>query len=321
MTVPPKHSLIAFLSVVALILSACGGASNETTIATSVASTIQAEHTREAKATPTDAPATQTLPQTPPPLTPATTDATTHLPPTAPPTGGALCTASAQFLQDATIPDGTIINAGATFKKVWRIKNTGTCPWNSSWKWVYMSGDLLGGATVYNFPQPVAPGDTVDVPVLFTAPTDSGQYQGFWKIQSPWGLVFGDSDSGNAFWVDIVVGSGTPGNTKTETAFGITDVTYEVARTCTTANTFYTITAHITSNGPVTATYTWVQSDGNNKANNKITFTAAAVKSTSRDWSQKIGSGQGARWAQIIVTDPTYKEFSQVTLPPLCWTP
>ncbi len=315
MTVPSKYSLIAILSILTLVLSACGGASSETTIATSVAATIEAEHTLAAKVTPTEAPATLT----PPPVSSATADAT-EAPPTAPSTGAAqLCTASASFVSE-TIPDGTITAPGSVFTKIWRIKNTGTCPWNSTWKFVYVSGDLLGGATVYNFPQPAAPGDTVNVPVVFTAPTDSGQYRGYWKIQSPWGLVFGDSDSGNPFWVDIVVGSGTPSNSKTETAYSVTNVTYDVTRTCTTANTFYTITAHITSNGPLTATYTWVQSDGNNKGNNKITFTAAEVKSTTREWSQKIGSGQGTRWAQIIVTDPTYKEFSQVTLPPLCWT-
>ena len=314
MTVPHKYSLLAFLSIFALVLSACGAASNESTVATSVAATVQAEHTLAAKASPTEPAMTKTpLPSTSP------TALATKGPPTAPPTGsGELCTASATFVSE-TIPDGTITSPGSVFTKIWRIKNSGTCPWNSSWKFVYISGDLLGGATVYNFPQPAAPGDTVEVPVVFTAPQESGQYRGYWKIQSPWGLAFGDSGSGNPFWVDIVVGSGTPGNTKTQTAYGITNVTYEVSRTCTTANTFYTITAYITSNGPVTATFTWVQSDGNNKANNKITFAGAETKSTSREWSQHIGSSSNDRWAQIIITDPAYKEYAQVTLPALCW--
>ncbi len=314
MTVPSKYSLIAILSMFALVLSACGAASNESSIATSVASTMQAEHTLEAQVAPTE-PLQAT--QTPPPLS-SPVSLATKAPPTAPPTGGALCTASAQFVGE-TIPDGTITNPGSVFTKTWRIKNTGTCPWSNTWKWVYVSGDLMGGATTYNLPQAAAPGDTLSVPVVFTAPTDSGQYRGYWKIQSPWGMVFGDSGSGNPFWVDIVVGSGTPGNSKTATAYGITNVTYDVSRRCTTANTFYTITAYITSNGPVTATFTWVQSDGNNKANNTITFTGADTKATTRDWSQKIGSGQGTRWAQIIITDPNYKEFPPVTLPDLCW--
>ncbi len=139
---------------------------------------------------------------------------------------------SASFVGE-TVPDGTIESPGAVFTKVWHIQNTGTCPWNKSWKLVYFSGDLMGGATVYDFPQIALPGDTVDVPVVLTAPLTGGSYRGNWKIQSPWGLVFGDNSSGNPFWVDIVVGSGTPENAKTATVFGITNVTYTIERRCT----------------------------------------------------------------------------------------
>jgi hypothetical protein len=315
MTLPRQYSTFAVLSILALLLSACGAAANQQpTIGTAVAQTVQAQNTLAAQATPTEPAAATNTPLTLATVPPLSTKA----PPTAPPTGSSLCTASASFVSE-TIPDGTITSAGSTFTKTWRVKNTGTCSWDSTWKWVYVSGDLLGGSSFYNFPHPAAPGDTVDVPVVFTAPADGGSYRGYWKIKSPWGMVFGDSGSGNAFWVDIVVGSGTPSNSKTETAYGITNVTYDVSRTCTQANTFYTITAYISSNGPVTATYTWAQSDGNNKGNNKITFTSAATKSVTRDWSQHIGSSENPRWAQIIVTDPTYHEYPQFTLPPLCW--
>ncbi len=313
MTVHRQFSSIAFLSIVAFILSACGAASNESVIATSVAMTVRAQNTRAPAASSTKPPSlpTQLLLSSPTPLT-------TQAPPTAPSAGnGQLCTASANFVSE-TVPDGTITTAGSVFTKTWRIKNTGTCTWDSTWKWVYVSGDLLGGATYYNFPQPTAPGDTVDVPVVFTAPEAGGSYRGYWEIKSPWGLAFGDSDSGNAFWVDIVVGSGTPANNKTQTAYSITNVTYDVTRTCTSANTFYTITASISSNGPLTATFTWEQSDGNEKPNNKITFASATTRTVTRDWSQHIGSSDNERWAQIIVTDPAYQEFPKVTLPPLC---
>ncbi len=317
MTVQRKFSTIAFLSIVAFILSACGAGQSDSVVATKVAMTIQAEHTKAAAvSTPTELPSLPTQPalSTLPPLA-------TQLPPTAPVPGASdLCTAQASFVSE-TIPDGTITNAGAVFTKIWRIKNTGTCPWTSSWQWVYISGDLMGGATYYNLPSPAAPGDTVDVPVVFTAPTGDGDYRGYWKIKSPWGLVFGDSGSGNAFWVDIVVGSGTPANNKTETVYGVTNVTYDVSRTCTTANTFYTITAYITSNGPLTAVFTWVQSDGNDKPNNKVTFQSATTRSVTRDWSQSISSSQNPRWIQVVVTSPAYHAYPQFTLPPLCNQP
>ncbi len=321
MTVHTKYSSIVFLSIVAFILSACGAGQGESVIATKVAMTVEAQNaqaTTAAAATITDLPPLPT--EVIAPL--GTSSAATNPPPTAPSTSasGQLCTASASFVSE-TIPDGTIESAGSVFTKTWRIKNTGTCPWNTSWKWVYVSGDLMGGATFYNFPSTAAPGDTVDVPVVFTAPADGGSYRGYWKIQSPWGMLFGDSDSGSAFWVDIVVGSGTPANNKTQTVYGVTNVTYDVSRTCTTANTFYTITAYLSSNGPVSATYTWVQSDGNNKANNKITFLSAMTKSATRDWSQSISSSQNPRWIQVIVTSPSYQEFPKFDLPPLCNAP
>ena len=311
-----KYSSIVFLSIVAFLLSSCGAGQSESVIATKVVMTVQAQNTQAAATAPapTDLPVQPSEPAlaTLPPLTAAA-------PPTAPSAaGGQLCTASASFVSE-TVPDGTITNPGSVFTKIWRIKNSGTCPWNSSWQFVYMSGDLLGGATYYNLPGVIAPGDMLEMPVVFTAPTDGGSYRGYWKIKSPWGMFFGDSGSGSAFWVDIVVGSGTPANNKTETAYGITNVTYDVSRTCTTANTFYTITAYISSNGPVTATYTWVQSDGNNKANNEITFTSATTKNVTREWSQHLGSSENARWVGIIITDPAYKEYPHVTLPPLCF--
>ncbi len=211
------------------------------------------------------------------------------------------------------------MDPGSVFTKIWRIKNTGTCPWDSTWKFVYMSGDVLGGAYVYNFPAPAAPGDTVDVPVVFTAPQTGGSYQGFWKIQSPWGAVFGDSGSGNAFWVQIVVGSGTPVNSKTQTVYGVTDVTYPPTdRTCTTANTFYHYYASITSNGPVKINYSWIQSDGHSINNRKLEFTSASTITVSNDWSQGITSSTNPRWVQIIINSPAYSEWPKFTLPILC---
>ena len=320
MTVQHKFSSIAFLSILALLLSACGSAPSESVIATRVAMTVAAEHTAQAAINATEPPATElsSLPSempggaiTPPSLA-------TQAPPTAPPPGGSnQCTASAQFAGE-TIPDGTITNPGTIFTKVWRIKNTGTCYWDTSWQWVFISGDLMGGAYYYNFPSPAAPGDTVDVPVVLTAPDSGGTYRGYWKIKSPWGMLFGDSDSGNSFWVDIVVGSGTPVNNKTQTAYGITNVSIDINKRCTTANTFYDITAHITSNGPVDAVFTWVQSDGNSQRNNKISFTQATTKDATREWSQSISSSQNPRWIQVVITSPNYYEWPQVTLPPLC---
>lgn len=320
MTVPNKYSLIVFLSIVALILSACGAQSSQGVIATSVALTIQAEHTQEAQSTPTAAPAAAlTMPAVASlPALPGTPAGATKAPPTAPTgTGGQLCTADATFVSE-TIPDGTITSPGAVFTKTWRILNSGTCPWNSTWQFVYTTGDLMGAAMYYNLPGIIMPGETLSMPVVLTAPADSGSYRGYWKIKSPWGALIGDS-SGNAFWVDIVVGSGTPANNKTETAYGITNVSYDLSYTCTSANQFDTVTATISSNGPVTAKFSWLQSDGNNDASNTISFSAAGTKTVTREWHWGVAASRNPRWVSITITSPSYQEYPKLTMETVCW--
>ncbi len=306
MTVQHKYAVTALIVCLSLVLPACvPAAANEAAIATSVALTVEAQDTQAADFTPTPAPPTPTL-------TPAgsPTAASTKAPPTAP-TGSNQCTASASFVSE-TIPDGAIMSPGEVFTKVWRIQNTGTCPWYKTWKLVYVSGDLMGAATVYDFPQPALPGDTVDVPIVLTAPLAGGEYKGYWKLQSPWGFVFGDSGSGNAFWVDVVVGSGTPENAKTSTVYGITNVTYTIERRCTTANTFWHIYVNLTSNGPVNTIFNVTQSDGNGKRNIKLSFTSASTLTYDYgEWSQHYTSSTNPRWVQATVTSPSYFEWPQ----------
>jgi hypothetical protein len=77
----------------------------------------------------------------------------------------------AQFVADVTIPDGTSFAPGAAFTKTWRLKNIGTCAWNTSYALVYASGEKMGTTTVVNLPSSVAPGATIDLTVNMTAPT------------------------------------------------------------------------------------------------------------------------------------------------------
>jgi hypothetical protein len=91
-----------------------------------------------------------------------------------------------------------------------------------------------------------------------------------------------------------------------------------VERTCAPANTFYTITANITSNGPVEVEFFWIQSDGNSDMTNRVTFTEATTKSVQREWSQHKDSASNERWVQVVIDSPTYQEFDKVVLPGLC---
>ncbi|HJS18584.1 MAG TPA: transporter substrate-binding domain-containing protein [Anaerolineales bacterium] len=118
---------------------------------------------------------------------------------------------SMTFVADMTVPDGTFMNPGQTFDKVWRIKNTGTCTWDSSYKFVFVQGDSMGGQ-----PQPingsVARGQTYDMSIRMTAPNHPGSYAGLWQMVNGQNVPFG-----TRVWVEIVVPS-SPGPQPTPAA-------------------------------------------------------------------------------------------------------
>ena len=313
MSAPQIYKLLTILTLITLFASACGSPQlNESAVSTAVALTVQAQTTIEPVATATSSAPTLT----PDSLTLTPLAAT---PTTAPVTGGAVqnCTASASLVGE-TVPDGTILQPGTTFTKTWNVQNNGTCTWDASWQLVFYGGALMDGITVYNFPQPAQPGDTVEVPIILRAPAEGGQHTGEWMLKSPWGQSFGVGQYSVPLSVSIVVGGLTPESRRTETVVGVTAVTYSVDRRCAPANTFYTITANITSNGPVEVEFFWIQSDGNSDMTNRVTFTEATTKSVQREWSQHRDSAPNERWIQIIVEDPTYQEFDKVILPDLC---
>ena len=113
---------------------------------------------------------------------------------------------AAQFVSDVTIPDGTYITSGAAFVKTWRLKNVGTCTWDTSYALVFDSGTQMGTTTAVPMPKFVSPGQSVDLTVTLTAPSGAGTYRGYWKLRSSSGQLFGIGSSfSSAFWVEIRV--------------------------------------------------------------------------------------------------------------------
>jgi hypothetical protein len=115
----------------------------------------------------------------------------------------------AQFVADVTIPDGTSFAPNAAFKKTWRLKNIGTCAWNSNdVSLIFDSGERMGAPASLAIPTTVNPGQTVDITVDMTSPANAGHYFGYWKFKSNSGGNFGIGSSANkSFWVEIRVGS------------------------------------------------------------------------------------------------------------------
>lgn len=295
-----------------LIIAACGAPQlDESAMSTAVAQTVQAQNIQETVPVATSPVSTDT----PPPL--ASLAATITGTPSTQVVAG-LCTPGASLVGE-TIPDATIVQPGGTFTKVWQIKNSGTCTWDTNWQLIFYGGDQMDGLVAYNLPQPAQPGQILDIPIILRAPPNTGSYTGEWMLKSPWGQSFGVGQYSVPISVSIVVGSGTPENRRTETVFGVTAVTYQVDRRCTPANTFYTITAFLSTNGPAEVRFIWAQSDGNDMIKRRLSFLEATTKSYGREWIQhSTNSSPNRRWVQIIVTEPTYQEFEKFVLPLLC---
>lgn len=101
-----------------------------------------------------------------------------------------------------TIPDGTKIDAGASFKKAWQLENTGTCAWAKGYSFAFKSGDQMEGTDVkiINDADVTEPGHSNSFVVGMVAPSASGTYTGTWQMKDDKGTWFG-----SAVWVKIVV--------------------------------------------------------------------------------------------------------------------
>lgn len=225
---------ITFLfMLIALFMISCGllaplpqaPENNAEALYTQAAQTVQAQLTQQALNTqpvqPTQAVTTPVAPFTATPTmqpvidipsaTPtsqASATATLPLPTQLPPTATSvpiLCD-HASFVKDVTVADGTAYAPGAEFSKTWRLRNNGSCTWNSSYALVFSSGDRMSGSRVIPLPGNVRPGETVDVSVSLLAPTQQGRYRGYWMLSNTDGDVFGiGEDADKAFWVEIRV--------------------------------------------------------------------------------------------------------------------
>ncbi|MFZ6020112.1 MAG: NBR1-Ig-like domain-containing protein [Chloroflexota bacterium] len=117
----------------------------------------------------------------------------------------------AEFVSDVSIPDGSEFSPGQTFIKTWRLKNTGSCTWTTSYRVVFDSGNVLGAPPSFNLPVNVPPDGLVDISVNMKAPEQLREYESYWKLQNPQGVVFGlGSRADKSFWVKITVIAPTP---------------------------------------------------------------------------------------------------------------
>jgi hypothetical protein len=214
------YSRLFYLLILALASTACGSGSPKQNIPTSVTATLT-QFILPPKITPTPSelpsPGTGVAMSLTPVLTSEVSGISTFTPaievsgtvhPAALPSGPR-CN-DAVYVDDVTIPDGTVFLPGRGFTKTWRFKNVGTCRWTTSYAIGFAYGNMMS-AKETKLPSSVEPGSAVDVSIEMTSPKENGWYAGWWRLKSDDGLSFGDF-----VYVSILVSDGretsTPGS-------------------------------------------------------------------------------------------------------------
>jgi len=314
------YRIIALMLALVLAVSACnmpGSAqpteqTNPNAVFTAAAQTVVAQLTQNALLNPTSAPATVSPPTSTP--EPATNTPEPALPPptaiNAPTTAPTASCDAAQFVSDVTIPDGTTIGGKETFVKTWRLKNIGTCTWNSTYSLVFDSGNAMGGPASQPLVGSIAPGATVDISVNLQAPAADGTYRGSWGLTNGSGarlLVSG----GKIFYVEIKVGTGGTGGTGTG-KFAVTSVSFNVSHSGACGSGKYTVTANITANGVGDVTYYWIRSDNatDTSTHDPVTFSKAGTQSITTEWS----AGASGLWMDLYIDKPNHQQFGRANL-------
>ena len=302
-----KYILFTSIVISSLLLTACGAESTQdAVIQTAVAQTVAAQNAAQIPNTEIPSAPTVPLTQTPVQFSPTLTALpATATQPSLNPTDFDCGKAS---LTSETVVDGTIFKPGVQFTKTWQITNTSPCTWDSNYKIVFFSGDMLGGAYYYNLPRAVGPGQTLPVELVLIAPATDGEYTSEWKLKTPGDYTFGVGAYNASFYTKIVVSS------LEKPVYAVTSVITSYNRDPSTgcpANTLVTVSATVTTNGPVTFTYYWDQSDGNRSNEKTATIASAKTETYIREWKFGRANTQGPKWIAFVVTSPNQLEQRQ----------
>ena len=92
-----------------------------------------------------------------------------------------ICTDDLAYVADVTVPDDTAFSPSERFDKTWRVRNNGSCPWASTYRWKFISGEMMGASGSQEVAL-TAPGETADIAVALVAPGSPGQYKGVWQM-------------------------------------------------------------------------------------------------------------------------------------------
>ena len=279
-----KHKLVCIWMTIMIVTVSClttgDDLSDEEKLQTAVAQTIEAREGEEDQI-----PTITTSPSDTPEDPPVDPDPCNH----------------AVFISE-TIEDGTDFDPNDNFTKTWRLKNDGTCTWNTNYKLVFVDGDQMSGPANKNLTQSVSPGEQVDISVDLEAPGSAGTYKGFWKVADDEGQYFVHN-----IWVAIeVIEPAAPPIAFTVTSVNLTAIPPSFLGPCPFTFAF---TAVITTNGPGTVSYFWKRSDGTEYGHDSIVFGSAGTQTVG---ISSITPVAGLHWMKIYIDEPNHQFFGPV---------
>jgi len=98
---------------------------------------------------------------------------------------------SASLIGDVNYFRGTVLPINYPFRKIWDVRNVGTCTWTPAYRLVFAGGKHMNGPNYVNFPQTVAPGGHLWLAVSLMTPDEAGSWTGAWNLEAPDGTKFG----------------------------------------------------------------------------------------------------------------------------------
>lgn len=109
-----------------------------------------------------------------------------------------------------TYEDGTEVDPGDIFQKVWELKNTGSCTWEKGTALVYYKGVTFDANATLLFSEDVEPGETYEAGIYLTAPETPGLNTGYWMLRTTDNYLFGWGDTGaNPLWAQVIISGAT----------------------------------------------------------------------------------------------------------------
>ena len=102
------------------------------------------------------------------------------------------CIDNLTFLEDLSLPDGSVVSPGESLDKRWLVQNSGTCNWDERYRLKFISGAELN-ASIEQALFPARSGAQAILRISFTAPPGPGSYLSTWQAFNPQGQAFGDT--------------------------------------------------------------------------------------------------------------------------------